>query len=91
MKMLTEDKIYKLCKETQQETSNHLTEFELFGLMFTDFFSERAIHQLSKMKFSNLKSTDKIFPIIFRELYLNKRISMECSQSEGRGISPVLD
>ena len=65
--------------------------FSMIGLMFTSSFSERAIRQLSKMDLSNPGNKDKAFPIIFRELYLNKRISMECSPSEGRGVSPSSD
>lgn len=61
------------------------------SFMFNDSLSERAIRQLRKIGLSNPENKDKVFQIIFRELYLNKRISMECSQSEGRGISPVLD
>ena len=61
------------------------------NFMFNDSFSERAIRQLRKIDLSNPENKDKAFKIIFRELYLNKRISMECSDSEGMGISPVLD
>lgn len=65
--------------------------FSMIGLMFTSSFSERTVRQLHKLDLSNPADKNKAFKIIFREMYLNQRISMECSQSEGRGISPALD
>ena len=65
--------------------------FSMIGLMFTSSFSERAVRQLHKLDLSNPADKNKAYQIIFREMYLNQRTSMECSQSEGRGISPALD
>ena len=65
--------------------------FSMIGRMFTSSFSERAIHQLNRLEVSNPENKKKAFQIIFREMYLNQRTSMECSPSEVRGISPVLD
>ena len=65
--------------------------FPIIKLMFNSSFSERAYRQLYKLDLSDTTDKNKAFQIIFREMYLNKRTSTECSQSEGRGISPTLD
>ena len=60
-------------------------------LMFSGSFSDRARQQLRKIDCSTPEGKEKAIQIIFRELYLNKRINMECSPAEGRGVSPALD
>ena len=63
----------------------------LCDLHAMDFLSESAIHKLSKIDISTSEGKDRACQIISRELYLDKRIDMECSHSEGYGVSPVLD
>ena len=77
--------------DEKQFSMNSDSMFSAIELMFTHSFSERAIRQLGKLNLSNSADRSKAFHIIFREMYLDKRTSMECSFSEGRGISPALD
>jgi hypothetical protein len=60
-------------------------------LMFSGSFSDRARQQLRNIDCSTPEGKEKAIQIIFREFYLNKRIDMECSPAEGRGVSPALD
>lgn len=63
----------------------------LCDLHAMDLLSESAIQKLSKIDISTSEGKDRACQIISRELYLDKRIDMECSHSEGYGVSPVLD
>ena len=54
-------------------------------------FDYKTIDKLSKLKMSNLEEKEKALQLILRELYLNKRIAMECSREEREGDSPTLN
>lgn len=59
-----------------------ITELSL-DAMLPKSFSQRTVRLLSKETGSTFESTERIHQLVFRELYLEKRTSMDCAPEEG--------